>query len=223
MTAVTLTRNQKHRDGGFTMVELVAGIAALAIVSLLVMSSALNAQRVAEGAKANSDLIGDVRLAMERLVRELRQAGTIDDVTLPAGPADPTAITFWADFDNDGARDTDAADPEVLTYRFIPGTAVLTLTVDDADGEAVTTPILAEDVTTFGLELLSSQWQYDRDGDGRVTWAELDATAAPVGNQNGRPDGAELTRIDSVAISVNVARGATNQSYSTHVDFRNRH
>ena len=214
---------REPRDRGFTLVELMVGVALSAMIGLLVMSSALGAQRTTENAKSNSDLMGDTRLAMERLVRELRQAGTILDVTLPVAATDPTAITFWADFDNDGARDVDASDPEVLTYRFTPGTGQVTLTVDDADGSAVTTPILADDVTTFTLDLLSSQWQYDRNGDGIVGWAELDATASPIGNQNGRPDGAELTRIDSVALSVSVRRGSGNQSYRTQVDFRNRH
>ena len=214
---------QRDRDAGFTMVELMIGLVLTALLGVVVMSSALGAQRTTENAKTNSDLMGDIRLAMERLVRELRQAGTIDDVTLPTSTGDPTAITFWADFDNDGARDVDAADPEVLTYRYSPATGRVTLTVDDADGGAVTTPILADDVTSFVLDLRSSQWQYDRNADGLVGWAELDATAAPVGNQNGVPDGTELARIDSVGVTVSVRRGERNQTYKTQVDFRNRH
>ena len=213
----------RRTDAGFTVVELMVGVALAAIISMLAVGSALGAQRSTVNAKTNSDLMGDVRLAMERLVRELRQAGTIDNVTLPVHAGDPTAITYWADFDNDGARDVDAADPEVLTYRFTPATGQVTLTVDDADGMAVTTPILADDVTSFTLNLRSSQWQYDRNGDGLVDWSELDATAAPIGNQNGRPDSHELERIDSVAVTVSVRRGNENQTYRTQVDFRNRH
>lgn len=213
----------RARDAGFTVIELMVGLVVMAILGAVLMSSALGAQRTTENAKTNSDLMGDIRLAMERMVRELRQAGTIDDVTLPAAAGDPTAMTFWADFDNDGARDIDAADPEVLTYRYSPATGRVTLTVDDADGSAVTTPILADDVTSFVLDLRSSQWQYDRNADGLVNWAELDATAAPIGNQNGVPDGAELARIDSVGLTVSVRRGSRNQTYKTQVDFRNRH
>jgi type II secretory pathway pseudopilin PulG len=213
----------RARDAGLTVVEVMIGLVLASILGAIVMSSALGAQRTTENAKTNSDLMGDVRLAMERLVRELRQAGTILDVTLPATTSDPTAITFWADFDNDGARDLDAADPEVLTYRYTPATAQLTLTVDDATGNAVTTPILADDVTAFVFDLRSSLWQYDRNADGVVGWAELDATPSPIGNQNGVPDGAELGLIDSVGVTVSVRRGTRNQTYKTHVDFRNRH
>lgn len=213
----------RARDAGFTMIELLVGMVLTAILGTLVLGSALGVRQVADDARLNSELTADVRRAMERLVRELRQAGTIDQVDLPANSTAPTAITFWADFDNDGARDVDAADPEVLTYRYAPASGQITLTVNDALGNAVTTPILAENVTTFTLSLRSSQWQYDRDADGIVTWSELDLAAAPVGNSNGKPDGAELARIDSVVLSVSVYRDGRRQEYRTQVDFRNRH
>ncbi len=210
-------------DRGFSMIELLVGMVLTSVIGALLLGSAVGARKVADDARLNSELTGDVRRAMERLVRELRQAGTIDRIDLPTTATAPTAITFWADFDNDGARDNDAADPEVLTYRYVPGSGQITLTVNDAAGTAVTTPILAENVTTFTLALRSSQWQYDSNADGIVDWSELDATAAPIGNQNGKPDGAELTRIDSVVLNVEVSRNGRQQDYRTQVDFRNRH
>lgn len=211
------------RDDGFTLIELLVGMVLTVVVGVLMLGSILGARNVTDDARNNSELTADVRRAMERLVREFRQAGTIDQVDLPTLPTDPTAITFWADFNNDGSRDVDAADPEVLTYRFVPGTGRVTLTINDATGTAVTTPILADNVTSFTLSLRSSQWQYDRNADGVVDWSEIDATATPVGNQNGRPDGNELARIDSVVVSAEVYRDGRQQSYRTQVDFRNRH
>ena len=213
----------RRRDHGFTMIELLVGMVLLGVIGALLLGSVLGAQKVVQDTQDNTDLIGDTRLAVERLVRELRQAGTIDAVALPATPGEPTAITFWADFDNDGARDLDAADPEVLTYRYTPATAQLTLTVDDATGTAVTTPILAGNVAGFELQLRSSQWPYDADADGIVDWSELDAAGPPVGNENDVPDGPELARIDSIALRLDVQDGPRNQSYVTQIDFRNRH
>jgi prepilin-type N-terminal cleavage/methylation domain-containing protein len=214
---------RKAVDAGFTLVELMVTMVLLGILGTTLATVALNLQSTTTAVRQNSDLLHETRLAMERLVRELRQAGTIDEVELPATPTSPSAITFFADFDNDGVRDLDAADPEVLTYRFDPVGGVLTLTVDDADGNAVTTPILATNVTGFGLELRSSLWQYDRSvpPDGIVTWNELDATPG-VGNQNGVPDAPELSRIDSVVVTVSVRDGQRNQTYRTQVGFRNR-
>jgi prepilin-type N-terminal cleavage/methylation domain-containing protein len=210
-------------DQGFSMIELLVAMVLTGVLGSLLIGSALGARSVTDNARRNSELTADVRRAMERLVRELRQAGTIDEVDLPTTASAPTAITFWADFDNDGTRDLDAADPEVLTYRYLPSAGQITLTVDDADGNAVTTPVLAQNVTSFTLSLRSSQWQYDRNGDGIVDWSELDAAAAPVGNQNGKPDGAELTYIDSIVLAVSVYRNGRQQTYQTQVDFRNRH
>lgn len=210
-------------DDGFSLVEVLVGMVLTGVIGALLLGSALGVQKVTDDARLNSDLSADVRRAMERLVRELRQAGTIDRVDLPATATGVTAITFWADFDNDHARDVDAADPEVLTYRHVPTSGQITLTVNDAEGTAVTTPILAENVHTFTLSLRSSQWQYDRNADGLVDWSELDLAAAPVGNRNGKPDGAELSRIDSLVLSVGVRRDGRSQSYQTQVDFRNRH
>ncbi|MGQ0631809.1 MAG: PulJ/GspJ family protein [Sporichthyaceae bacterium] len=222
MHGVRAARHQRG-DRGFTMVELLVGMVLFGVISALVMGSALGARSVADDAQSNSELTADVRRAMERLVRELRQAGTIDHIDLPTAPGDPTAITFWADFDNDGTRDLDAADPEVLTYRHTPSAGLITLTVNDVDGTAITTPVLAENVTAFALSLRSSQWQHDLNGDGVVDWSEIDALPAPVGNQNGRPDGTELAHIDSVGITVAVNREGRRQDYRTQVDFRNRH
>lgn len=218
-----MKRLRGDEDAGFTLIELLVAMVLTSILGSLLLSTAIGAKKVTEDAQSNSELTADVRRAMERLVRELRQAGTIDRVDLPTSPTGPTAITFWADFDNDGVRDVDASDPEVLTYRYLPGSGEITLTVDDANGQSTTTPILAQNVTSFTISLRSSQWQYDRNADGIVDWAELDATPAPIGNQNGKPDGNELKRIDSVVLSVNVYRNGRQQSYRTQVDFRNRH
>ncbi len=215
--------SQSRADAGFTLIELLVGMTLLTVLSGTLLSMVLSLQKSTTVATTNADLLHETQLAMERIVRELRQAGTIDAVELPGSPTDPTAITFFADFDNDSHRDLDASDPEVLTYRFQPGTGQLTLTVDDADGNAITTPILATRVTAFALDLRTSLWQYDRSSprDGVVTWAELDATPG-VGNQNGIADAPELALVDSVVVTVSVADGARNQTYRTQVDFRNR-
>lgn len=216
-------RRRQATDAGFSLIELLVGMTLLSLLGATLLSMALSLQKTTTDATRNADLLHETQLAMERIVRELRQAGKIYEVELPASPTDATAITFFADFDNDGHEDLDAFDPEVLTYRFQPGTGQLTLTVDDADGNAITTPILATNVTDFDLDLRSSLWQYDRSvpPDGVVTWAELDATPG-VGNQNGIPDAPELQRVDSVVLTVAVADGLRNQTYRTQVNFRNQ-
>jgi prepilin-type N-terminal cleavage/methylation domain-containing protein len=210
-----------RRDAGFTLIEVLVAMGLTSVLGTLVLGSALAMRNDTEALRAGSDLQDGVRLATERIVRELRQAGSIDQVDLPQHPGDPTAITFWADFNGNGVRDLDVTDPEVLTYRLIPGSGQLTLTVDDARGVAVTTPILATNVTGFGIDLHSSLWQYDRNGDGIVSWQELDV-APGLGNNDGKPDGRELPRLDSVIVAITVQDGSHSQTYRTQVDFRNQ-
>ena len=218
-----MTRRWRRSDAGFTMIELLVGMVLTSVIGALLLGSALGARKVTDDARLNSELTADVRRAMERLVRELRQASTIDQVDLPATSDGTTAITFRADFNNDGDDDdTSADDPEILTYRHVPASGQITLTAQGASG-MVTTPVLAENVTAFSISLRSSQWQHDSNADGIVDWSELDLAAAPVGNQNGKPDGAELARITSVVLTVSVDRGGRNQDYRTQVDLRNRH
>jgi prepilin-type N-terminal cleavage/methylation domain-containing protein len=212
---------KRRSDHGFTLIEMLVAMTLSSVLGSLVLGVSLGLRHDADAVHASSDLQDAVRLATERIVRELRQAGTIDKVDLPQGVNDPTAITFWADFNGNGVRDLDATDPEVLTYRLVPGTGQLTLTVDDAGGNAVTTPILATNVTAFGIDLHSSLWQYDRNGDGIVTWQELD-TASGIGNNNGKPDGRELPLLDSVIVAITVRDGTHSQIYRTQVDFRNQ-
>jgi prepilin-type N-terminal cleavage/methylation domain-containing protein len=211
----------RRSDHGFTLIEMLVAMVLSSVLGTLVLGVSLGLRHDADAVHASSDLQDAVRLATERIVRELRQAGSIDEVDLPQSGNDPTAITFWADFNGNGVRDLDVSDPEVLTYRLVPGTGQLTLTVDDARGSAVTTPILATNVTAFGIDLHSSLWQYDRNGDGIVTWQELD-TASGIGNNNGKPDGRELPLLDSVIVAITVRDGSHSQTYRTQVDFRNQ-
>jgi prepilin-type N-terminal cleavage/methylation domain-containing protein len=211
----------RRGDAGFTLIETLVALGLSSVLGTLVLGSALALRNDTNALRSSSDLQDGVRLATERIVRELRQAGTIDEVDLPQHPGDPTAITFWADFNGNGVRDLDVTDPEVLTYRLIPGSGELTLTVDDARGVAVTTPILATNVTAFDIDLHSSLWQYDRNGDGVVTWQELDV-APGLGNNDGKPDGRELPRLDSVIEAITVRDGSHSQTYRTQVDFRNQ-
>ncbi|MDX6252924.1 MAG: hypothetical protein QOF10_6284 [Kribbellaceae bacterium] len=214
---------KRHRDKGMSLVEVIVGIGLFGALGSALMAIALSTSRVTDDTRELTGVNEESRLAMERLSRELRQANRILAVHLPANTADNTALTFWTDFNGNGAEDLNAADPEVLTYRWDPTTSRLTLTANDPSGTAVTRPLLSEKVSAFTLGLYSSLWQYDDNpADGRVSWTELDASGAPVGNGNGQPDDIELKNVDLVDLSMTVLDGTHAQTYQTHVDLRNR-
>jgi prepilin-type N-terminal cleavage/methylation domain-containing protein len=209
------------KDAGFSLVELLVAIGLFGVLGTLLLGLALSTGNVTENVRALSNINEESRLAMERLSRELRQASQVTAVSLPATPTDRTTLTFWTDFDGNGAQDLTAADPEILTYGWDPENDRLSLTVNDVSGSSITRPLLATNVSRFTLDLRSSQWQLDADGNGRTTWAELDAPASG-GNGNGVPDGAELLKLDLIGVSMTVLDGSRAQTYTTRVDLRNR-
>jgi len=192
------------------------------VLATLLLGFALSTSRFADNVSRLSNVNEESRLAMERLTRELRQASAVLAVQLPASSTDSTAFTFWTDFNGNGTQDLNAADPEVLTYRWNPATSRLTLTANDASGTAITRPVLAANVTDFSIDLRSSLWTYDTNGDGDTSWRELDGASPPVGNNDDTPNGTELDKIDIVAISMTVSDGSRAQTYRTQVDLRNR-
>jgi type II secretory pathway pseudopilin PulG len=210
-----------RRDAGVSLVEVLVAIGLFGLLSSLLLGFALNTGKVSNDTRQFANVNEDSRLAMERLSRELRQANEITAVQLPVASTDPTVLTFWTDFNGNGTKDLGVADPEVLTYRWIPTTKALTLTANDQNGVAVTRPLLSSIVSAFTVNLYSSLWQYDTNADGRASWSELDSYGPPVGNNNGIPD-IELNSIDGLSISLTVLDGSHAQNYTTQVDLRNR-
>ena len=224
MTSREPGREPEARDAGLSLVEVLVGIGLFATLGALLLGLALSTGKVTTDTRALANVSEESRLAIERMTRELRQSNGLTAVELPASSS--TALTFWTDFNGNEAPDLNAADPEVITYRWDPVTRMLTLTANDATGTAVTRPVLAAQVSRFTVDLQSSKWQYDTPvngaTDGVTTWQELDAAAPPIGNGNGRPDGQELANLDLVQISMTVLDGARAQTYNTRVDLRNR-
>lgn len=98
-----------HKGRGFTLIELVAGVAASLIILLGVLHI-LSLTRVALNSGGDrAEAVQNARIALERITRDLRQAeelvtnlpDTADDPLLPP----PTEIEFH-----------DGHDPETLTY-----------------------------------------------------------------------------------------------------------
>lgn len=212
-------RAEQARDAGASLVEVLVAMALFTVVGGVLLGFAVSTSQVTDDTRGLTRVSEETRLGMERLTRELRQASGIDAVGLPATSTDTTSLTFWTDFNGNGARDLGAVDPEVLTYRWNPATSRLTLTVNDASGTAVTRPVLATSVSSFVVEPRSSAWQHDTDGNGTTTWQEIDQS---VGDADGTPDGIELPWLDLVAITMTATDGSHDQTYSTQVDLRNR-
>lgn len=221
---VTAHAEEEPRDSGLSLVEVLVAMGLFGMLTTVLLGFALGTSRVTEDTRKIAGVNEESRLAMERLTRELRQANAVLSLQVPTDPAtDPTAITFWTDFNGNGAQDLSVTDPEVLTYRWTPTSKRLTLTANDEAGTAVTRPVLAANVSNFTIDLYSSLWEYDgSDADALTSWTELDAAGAPVGDNDGTPDTVELDLVDLVGVSMTVLDGPHRQTYRTEVDLRNR-
>ena len=216
---MTAGRPRRRRDEGMSLVEVLVAMGLFGVLGTLLLGLAMSTSAVTQDTKSRTGVTGEARTALERMTRELRQSAGLDVVTLPGG-GPYTSFTFWTDFDGDGFRDQTATDPEVLTYCWSATTDKLTLS-DDADCSAAR-PVLAGEVSSLQLELDSSEWAYDANGNGTTSWQELD-TKSGLGNSNGRPDGAELLHIDLVGVTLTVQDGTGGaQTFHTLIDLRNR-
>ena len=218
-------------EQGFTLVELLVSMTIFAVLMAIVGGAVLSNARAVDNAKQLDDINEEARLALLRMERELRQAKVVNAADLFTTGAAGTAgwarsITFSVDFNGDGVIQPIAPDPETLTYRYVPdaaGNGRIQLTADDASGTAIDRPILSGHVSDFHLELRSSQYSCDVNGDGITTWQELDTStqaACPHPNNNGL-DANELNQIDSVFVTFTVFEGSHKQTYASQVNLRN--
>jgi prepilin-type N-terminal cleavage/methylation domain-containing protein len=234
IAAIAARLRERDQDEGFTLVEMLVTIIVFSVVMVAVMTTVLTASRSVSTVKQVDDANEEARLALVRISRELRQATAITGATLfttgtYAGTGYASSITLNADFNGDGVIEPDAPDAEVLTYRFVPdpsnnGNGQIQLEANDPHGTLVVRPILAAHVSDFHMELRSSQWACDSNGDGITTWQELDTNASatcPHPDGNGTLDTNELASIDSVFLNFSVFEGTHRQTYNAQVNLRN--
>lgn len=203
------------RDAGFSMVEMLVGMALFAVLGTLLLGFAIGTTGVADDVRADSNTSGEARLAVERMTRELRQASEIRSVTIDA-TGRVLSFTLGIDFDGEGGVEANAADdPEVLTYTWRPEERSLVLS-----GGGDSADVLAGGVVKADLRLRSSQWIHDANGDGTTTWQEIDDSS--VSTSDDQLDAAELALIDLVSVELEVQDGDTTRRFVVQADMRNR-
>lgn len=203
------------RDAGFSMVEMLVGMALFAVLGTLLLGFAIGTTGVADDVRADSNTSGEARLAVERMTRELRQASEIRSVTIDA-TGRVLSFTLGIDFDGEGGVEANAADdPEVLTYTWRPEERSLVLS-----GGGDSADVLAGGVVSADLRLRSSQWIHDANGDGTTTWQEIDDSS--VSTSDDQLDAAELALIDLVSVELEVQDGDTTRRFVVQADMRNR-
>jgi Tfp pilus assembly protein PilW len=114
---------RKRGEDGTSLVELLVTMFLLAIVSALVSTAVITANKILHVTDAEASGAADVRTASERLVRDIRDARSV--VCNPAGTdaalasSDPTCryhLQLWVDYNSDYKQQNN----ETITWQLIP-------------------------------------------------------------------------------------------------------
>ncbi len=105
MSRLTEVLDERRRDSGLTLVEMLVTMFLLGVVGALTLAGFLLVHRAVRNV-TNDTTAGDaVQAATERMSRDLRQAGTILAAT-------PTSVQFWVDANDNYKQDTG----EIITW-----------------------------------------------------------------------------------------------------------
>lgn len=237
------------RDRGMTLIELLLAASLLMVLMGLGFTTLLGVKDGSERTRAQHDLNEEGRNALNRMVREIRQASEFTYALNADGasydPTKLTALSFRADFNNDGCAGNaplcsgtdNVANPESLTYCYDPqGPAaektylwlipVALSAPTTSCNIASALPILAGNVASFSAEYRSNQYRHDvQPPAGVTTWQELDAALPPVGDAGGSDGNINtnaIKSVNSVVLHLRMAKQGFRQDYTTQVDVRNK-
>lgn len=196
------------REGGFTLVELLVGLAIFGLVSGGFYQVLFSARRGSQASRSVARVSEEARLGLNRIVRDTREAYRLVS-------ASPTSYRVYIDFDGDGvpSNPNSRGDYEDLTFTF-SGTQIM------LNGEVLVTEVACtrkpdgscRDVFSF----ISSKLEYDWNFDGVTTYQELlDAPSKGV-NLDAN---AETT---SVLYSLRVTAGDRASDFFAEAQMRNK-
>jgi prepilin-type N-terminal cleavage/methylation domain-containing protein len=223
-----------RRQEGFTLIEVLVAITILAVVGTTFISLMVSTTRSAQDAKDVVRVSEEARLGFTRMVRDTREATKVTDAPAVVG-APATHYKIAVDFDANGTIAADGTknpqgDYEVLEFSFTDGDGDGIGTIR-LNGEALirrVTCVEESGVCLSKFDFRSNRLEYDWNSDGVVTWKELDE-AAPgpphsvigVGNNNGRLDGNELSRISDVVLRFRVTSNDMASNFFAEAQLRN--
>lgn len=212
--------DKARNEAGFTLVELMVGIALFAAISVGFYQVLFSASSSATTSQSMARVSEEARLGLNRLVRDTRQAAKLTNAT-------STSYRIEIDFDGDNNPDPVPDDPAgnyevmIVTWNSVARTVTLS--------NGVSTEVLMRDVDCIRkvddtcydfFRFASSRLEYDTSGDGVTSATELDQ-APTIGNKNGLLDGQELGQVDTVRYSFRVEKDDRSTNFYGEAQMRN--
>lgn len=116
-----LRRLSSRDDSGLTLIEMLVTLILLGVVSTLVVGAVVQATRVLTLTRDEAIGLGDAKVVLDRLGRDIREARSAVCVVGPSDPTDPTTadptcaahLQLWIDANSNYAQETS----EIVTWQ----------------------------------------------------------------------------------------------------------
>jgi hypothetical protein len=193
---VTSNRRARARDHGVTLVELAVASAVGSLLLAVIATLLVGALRTVDVLTVRSGTVGDARIALDALSRNIRVA-----VQPPGAPAvlvyaSPNELSFWALLDRSGAPADAPPAPTYVTYRYDGTCLTQRLTPAPAGTITVTPPAATGPAGCLLRTTRPPVFTYYRLGDPTSAGSPLPASP--------RLSAADLLQVGSVRVQVDV-------------------
>ncbi|HEX2196479.1 MAG TPA: prepilin-type N-terminal cleavage/methylation domain-containing protein [Actinomycetota bacterium] len=224
----------RAREGGYTILEVLVSLFLFSVVSIGFTGVMMSGARGTDVTRRNVRLSEEARLGLNRIVRDVREAGW---VALPGSAPGGvyTSFTVKTDYDGNGVYGNSAgaataeSNYEVVTYAYDAASKTIAVTAEGFPTETLVKgvePIPGKAVFSF----TSNRLEYDWNSDGVTTLVEVNQNACSQGGNNLSLDSAcnstlsdkELANLSNFALAVEVNSDGADTEYFAEAQLRNR-
>jgi prepilin-type N-terminal cleavage/methylation domain-containing protein len=201
--------NSTRSEAGYSLIETLVALLLVSIVTTTFYQVLFSGARGSEKTRDVTRVSEEARSGLNRMVRDTREADVLSSVS-----ADSYNVRI--DFNADGAYENPNADGdfEDLTFSYHASSKTITL-----NGETLVAGV--ERVGTKPVfSFTSSYLEYDFDGNGVTTLAELEA--APGHGHTTVTAGNEASFLTGVAFEFQVQSGDSTERFVAEAQLRNR-
>jgi hypothetical protein len=193
---VTNTRSARTGDGGVTLVELAVASAIGSLLLAVVATLVTGALHSIDVLTVRSGTVGDARIALESMSRNIRVAVQPPGAAAPIVSASATELSFWALLGRDGSTTDAPPAPTFVTYRYDGHCLTQSLTPAPSGTVTVTTPAVESPARCLLRTTRPPAFGYYAAGDSTAATSPLpvDPQLAP----------ADLLRVGTVRVLIEV-------------------
>jgi prepilin-type N-terminal cleavage/methylation domain-containing protein len=221
-------------ESGYSLIEVIVSLFIFSIVSIGFTSVMMSGARSTDTTRRNVRLSEEARLGLNRIVRDVREAGWI---ALPGNDAAATYTSFTVKTDyngngvyaNSAGAATAESNYEIVTYAYDATSKTVTVTAEGFPTETLikgVEPVGSTPVFSF----TSNRLEFDWSGDGVTTMTEVSQYACPAGGSNLTLDSAcnttltdkELAYLTNFTLTADVNSDRTSSQYVAEAQLRNR-